>query len=332
MLRILPGLSLLILLIACADSSSSNNDEDTSATQSETIASITQSIESGALYPDLFFKRAQLYFQNGDLDNAASDIMAALHKDSLNVEYLYFLSDLQLNGMQSRKALETLERAVQIEPQNRTSLLKLFELQILLRQYIPAISTSQRLLVLDPQDQEAFFLRGLVFKEEGADSLAIVNFQRSVDLDPDMTDAFILLGDLHEKKSDPLAKGYYQNAVSSAPEDINALFALAYYLQNHNEAVQALSLYDRMIVVDPSYAPAFVNKGIILLGLDSLSSAQSAFENAIKIDSTFLLSRYYLAQCFEQSGNIDAAKQTLKEVLVLDPEFSEAQQALKQLK
>jgi tetratricopeptide (TPR) repeat protein len=331
MFRIILGFGLISLLIACGNDPTANDDSDTTIEEVETIASITQAIETGALHPELFYKRALLYFQNRNLEKAAVDIMAALHKDSLNVNYLHLLSDIQLNALQSRKALETLEHAVKIEPQNRMSLLKLFELQILLRQYIPAISTSQRLLVIDPQDQEAFFLRGLVFKEQHIDSLAIVNFQRAVDLDPDMTDAFILLGDLHEKKSDPLAKGYYQNAVISSPENINALFALAFYLQNHNEPNEALDLYDRMMTIDPNYSAALVNKGIILLEMDSLKMAQIAFQQAVDIDSSFSISRYYLAKCLELSGNIKAAKAQLEQVLEIDPEFEEAKQTLRRL-
>ncbi len=241
------------------------------------------------------------------------------------------MSDIQLNVLQSRNALKSLEKAVQLDPENRASLLKLLELQILLRQYIPAISTSQRLLVIDPQDSETFFLRGIIFKEQGMDSLAIVNFQRTVDLNSDMTEAFIMLGDLHEKQSSPLAAGYYENAVKSDPENISALFTQAFYLQNHDKKSEAIDIYARMMQIDPSFVPAYVNSAILLMEKDSVALAQDQLMTALELDTTFLLTHYYLGECALALGDKEMARKRFEKALELDPEYSDAKKALKKL-
>ena len=296
-----------------------------------TIETLTTQIEAGGISPNVFFERAKLYFEQGNLQASADDALRAISLDSNRVDFYHLLSDIQLNVLQSRNALKSLEKAVRLEPENRFSLLKLLELQILLRQYIPAISTSQRLLVIDPQDSETFFLRGIIFKEQGLDSLAIVNFQRTVDLNSDMTEAFIMLGDLHEKQSSPLAEGYYQNAVSSDPDNISALFTQAFYYQNHDKKSEAIDIYARMMEIDPSFVPAYVNSAILLMERDSMTLAESQLMQALKLDSTFLLTHYYLGECAVSMGDKETARQRFEKALELDPEYSDAKQALKKL-
>ena len=323
---------LILVFTACSCQQEKKEEAGESENDAEvTIESLTTQINAGGLSPTVFFERAQLYFEQGDIQASADDALRAISLDSNRVEFYHLLSDIQLNALQSRNALKSLEKAVRLEPENRFSLLKLLELQILLRQYIPAISTSQRLLVIDPQDSETFFLRGIIFKEQGLDSLAIVNFQRTVDLNSDMTEAFIMLGDLHEKQSSPLAEGYYQNAVNSDPENISALFTQAFYFQNHDKKSEAIDIYARMMQIDSSFVPAYVNSAILLMEKDSVAQAESQLLKALEFDTTFLLTHYYLGECAVSKGDREMARKRFEKALQLDPEYSDAIQALKKL-
>lgn len=318
--------ALLAFLTACEESVQQSDKDQ--AISEETIESLTAKIEAGGLSPRIFFERSKLYFAIGELQASADDILKAISLDSTRVEFYHHLSDIQLNALQSGNALKSLEQAVRLDPANRVSLLKLLELQILLRQYVPAVGTSQRLLVLDPQDSEAFFLRGILFKEQGMDSLAIVNFQRSVDINSDMTEAFIMLGDLHEKSGSEFAGGYYANAVRADSNDMNALFSLAFYQQNHGQEGQALGIYKRMILLDRTFVPAYVNGGILFLAQDSVAQAQSWLREGLSMDSSFVLTHYYLGQCAEKMGLPEQARKHYENALEIDPDYSDARRAL----
>ncbi|MDX1684558.1 MAG: tetratricopeptide repeat protein [Saprospiraceae bacterium] len=327
------GSAILMIMISCGgnEDSANTSTEVTQDSSSQTLETIDTRIMAGDSSADLFFQRAQLYFKDKELDKAARDIITAIRKDSSKVEYFYFLSDVQLNALQSRRALKSLEKAVALDPQNRTSLLKLMELQILLKRYVPALSTSQRLLTLDQQDHEVFFLRGLLFKEQNNDSLAIVNLQRAVDLDPEMTSAFIILGDLHEKKSSPLAEGYYRNAVRSGPEDFNALHAYAFYLQNHGKPEKALEQYSTMMRIDSTSPAPYLNSAVILMESGDHEGAIPHLNTTIERDSTFTLAYYYLGQCLREEGNISGARSAFEKAIELDPRYTEAKEELKAL-
>ncbi len=281
--------------------------------------------------PDLYIERAKEHFLNASYDNAILDIERAVRIDSTNVTYYHLLSDVFINYYQSRKALKTLEKALSLEPKNLQTLVKYGEMQVLLKQYPQALLTSQRILSLDPQNEEAFFIRGLLFKEQGRDTLAITNFQRCVDLNPDNTDAFLILGDLHEKQGSPLSEQYYKNAVNSNPESIQAQHAMAYHYQNHEKTDQALVIYDRIKGLDKQYMPAYANKGILYLEMDSLESAITEFRAATAIDTSFAEGYYYIANCYKKMGDIPKARENYKQALAIDPKYQEAEEELNSL-
>lgn len=326
-------IALTCAFISCSETPSNKSQSSPSVETDElTLEKIDALLANGAnASADLYFERAKLSFNSGNLQGSAQDILKAIALDSTQVEYFHFLSDVQLNAFQSRRALESLNKAVSLEPNNRQSLLKLMELQILLKQYIPAVATSQKLLSMDPQDDQVFFLRGLLFKEQNADSLAIINLQRTADLNPEMTDAFIMLGDLHEKQSSPLAKGYYENALRADPENINALHAYAFYLQNHDDTEKALEIYDRMIDLNTAGPAPLVNSAVIHMDGGNFEKAKGLLVQAEALDSTFALTPFYLGECLSKMGETDEAKKAFQRSLDIDPEFRDAQRALKSL-
>jgi len=264
-------------------------------------------------------------------DNAIVDTETALAIDSSQMDYYLLLSNIYLNYYKSREALEALDRALAIDNEHRPTLLALLELQISLRQYPRALGTSQLLLKTDAQDPKTFFLRGILFKEQNIDSLAIVNFQRAVDLDPGMTDGFILLGDLHEKKSDPLAKRYYENAVKSDETNVNAWHALAYYQQNHEEKEAALDGYKKIISLDSTYSAAFVNLGILQMDKGSIDDAIIQFQKAIGSDTKFATAHYFLGLCFEEKGEGRKAFKSYEKAVKIDPDYMDAVNAFRRL-
>ena len=87
-----------------------------------------------------------------------------------------------------------MERAVALYPQRIATLLKLSEVQLILKQHNTALETIDRILRIDPQNPEAYFMFGMIFKEMGDTARAVNSFQEAVELDADLIDAWINLG------------------------------------------------------------------------------------------------------------------------------------------
>ena len=170
-----------LLLNACQNSTKKENHSLSASnlptTGDSAIDELTVEINTSPNDPTLHAKRATLFYQNKNYDEAISDLQKALTIDSTNVEYLHLLSDVYLDYYQSYKAINTLLKAATLYPKRIPTLLKLSKFQLTLKQYDKSINTINEILKIEPLNADAFFLLGMNFKEKGDINRAIGSFQ-----------------------------------------------------------------------------------------------------------------------------------------------------------
>jgi tetratricopeptide (TPR) repeat protein len=332
-LRIIPFLCLIITIFACKNAKETPKAEF-AKTGNRSIDSLTDLIFKDVNKADLYFKRAQLFNENGAVggfDFAIKDMEYALTLDSTNVGYHLFLSDVYLDAKQSRLAVATMERAVSLAPDSIPTLLKLTELYLITKQYAFAGNTVEKIMKRDPQNAEGYFMLGMIFKEMGDDAKAINSFQKAADLNADNKDAFIELGQLFTKRNSPLALRYFDNALLLDSLDLNALMGKAYYLQLQKKIPEAVALYRKAVEIDPHYSNALFNLGILYLEQNDLDKAYQHFDLIIKQSVTFYRAYYYRGFIEEKRGNKEAAIADYKQALEFRSDYDKALEGLKRL-
>ena len=295
------------------------------------LARISQMIEQNPNDPDLWFDRASLFYEQEAYDEAIEDLRKAIEIDSLKPRFYHLLSDTYLDYYQSRRALTTMEDVVKLFPNRVPSLLKLSETQFILKQYIESISTLNRVIRVDPQNAEAYFMLGMNFRETGDEERATNSFQTATEMDPELIDAWIILGSLYEDREAPEALQYYENALRVDSLNIQALHSKAFYLQNHEDIAAALKIYKKINRIDPQYVDAYLNAGILRLEQDSIDLAFEQFNILANIDPSNYLAYYYRGFCHELRGEYGNAKNDFQSTLNIYPDFERAQEALNRL-
>ena len=120
--------------------------------------------------------------------------------DTFEPNLLPFAFGCLPDNYNSKEAINTMLYAVVMHPDRIPSLLKLIELRYIIEDYDESILTINEIIKLDPLNAEAFFMLGVNFKALN-DILRATNvFQRAVELDTKMTDAWITLGEIYESK------------------------------------------------------------------------------------------------------------------------------------
>lgn len=279
----------------------------------------------------LYFNRAQIYFKNEGYDEAIQDMAYAMQLDSTNIEYHHFLTDVYLQYPKSYQALLTMQRVVALHPQDVPSLQKLSHLHIIVQQYQEAMNTLDQALKVDPQNASTYFLRGLTLQEIGKEEEAIKAYRFSTELDADMIDAWIILGQLYQKRADPTAIQFFENAVRVDTTNIFALHTKANYLQQIGATQKAINEYRKIILLDPGYSDAHFNTGLAYLELDSTRLAYKSFDFVVKTEPTNSQAYYYRGLTGELIGKLTRAKQDFEQTLNLDPSFQPAQESLKRV-
>lgn len=292
------------------------------------VAGMIKAIEADPDNPQIWRQKANYLYERGQYDQALKDINQAISLDSTIVEMYHLKADIQLDYYQSREAISTLEQVLQKQPDRIPSLLKLSEFQHILKDYNGSISTINEVIRLQSFNAEAFFMLGMNFRELIQPDKAKASFQRAVELDADLTDGWIILGNLYEAEQDPLASNYYDNAIRSNPQSIEALHSKAFYLQNHDDVSGAISLYRQINGLDSQYEDAYLNTGILYLSIDSLAQAKEHFVILSQINPANPFAHYYHGLTEEYLGNSAAAKDLYETAIRLKPDYTKAKAAL----
>lgn len=322
---------LVLMLSACSGKKTNTQDTTVNTSGDPAINQVTQKIAQNPNDPSLYAARAGLYYEKEGYDEAIHDLQKALSFDSTNVQYLHALADAYLDYYQSRQALETMEKAAAFYPQRIPTLLKLSEFQLILKKYDESMHTIDNILRIDPQNANAYLMFGLNFKEKKDTIRAINSFQKAVELNPDLLDGWINLGQLHAGLGNRIAAQYFNTAVTIAPKNVDALHAKAQYLQDNNDLKGAIEWYKKINTVDPQYEEAYYNTGLLYLDLDSIPQAYRSFDIAIQVNPTFVQAYYFRGVSAQMEGKKAQAKADYEQALKLAPDYEAAKEALKQL-
>lgn len=324
-MKYLATIFILLFLIACG--SEPKQAQPKSITGVPAIDDITRLIFKEKNDPNLYFERAKLYLKENMFDNAIYDLEKAIKMDSLKPGYFHLLSDAYMDNSESKSSILTMDRCLRIFPERIPSLLKMSETQFILKQYETSMIFATKVLSLSPQEAEGYFMMGMNFKAAGEEEKALNSFQTAIEMDNELIDAWLILGDMYEKENDPLALKYYEGAVEADTSNIQAWHSLAYYFQNHEKIDEALEIYRRINRLDKFYPDAFLNAGILYLDKNNFTQAEEQFTILTKVAPQNYLGHFYLGVVNELNGKYDQARENLRSAQNLnadDPRITKA--------
>jgi tetratricopeptide (TPR) repeat protein len=323
-LRYLAWLGLILMVVSCQSKDKKQEQNLNGGPMSE----LTTMIRNNPADPELYFERAKLYYESEAYDEAIDDISKAQRLDSIKPDYYHLLADIYLDYYKSFEALKTMQKVVELHPKRIASMLKLAEFQYILKQYNESVITLNNILAIDQLEPEAYFMLGMNFRASGDMERAKNAFQTAVENNPELLDAWLMLGSIHESENNPEAVVYYDNAILVAPNSVEALHAKAFYLQNNSRIEDAIKLYKKINLIDPQYPDAYLNTGLLYLELDSLGQAFEQFNILVNTDITNPLGYFYRGFTLEKGGEFEKARADYEQALKLAPDFQEAKDAL----
>lgn len=298
------------------------------------IALLTQRIEADPNNDSLLFRRAEAYWQADGYDEALIDLSAAFKIDSMQPAYYHLMADVLMDYARpndSRRAIDVLKTALQKFPDHTSTLLKLSELQLIVRQHGDALQSIERILVRDPQNADAFFLTGRVALDMKDTVRAIAALQKSVQMDAQNTDGWLFLGRIFSNKNNPQALRYFDNALRVDSLNMEAREFKAIFYKRRGEFDKAFAMYRDIVEREPDYSTAWFDMGMIFLEQDNLDKAIEHFSIAIKTDPIFINAYYYRGVTYELKENFEAALQDYQKANRMSPNFLEAKTAVERL-
>ena len=326
--------SSLLVVFSCNNEPKTPPSSDPAARMDPALAKLNELLSQNPNNDSLLYQRAKVYYHLEGYDEALNDLAQAIQVDSLEPRYYHLLADVLLDygrPNDSKRAIDVLLQATYLFPDRIPTLLKLSEFQLIVMQHSDALATLDKILQIDPNNAEAFYMAGRVALDKGDTTRAIGSLQKSVQFDSDNADAWRFLGRIFAERNNPLAIRYFDNALRVDSTDLESREYKAVFYKLRGEFDKAFEIYRDIINRNPDYSNAYFDMGTIYLEQDSLQKAHDHFNLAIKTDPLFVMAYYYRGHTAELLGNIATAKADYQQALRLAPSYPEPKAALERL-
>jgi len=141
------------------------------------------------------------------------------------------------------------------------------------------------------------------------------------------------LGHLYkERGADDLALEYFQKAIAVQPAMAQAHYNSGIILQRRGRYLEAEKSYSAAIAASPRYVTAYVNLAAVYMDLKDLDRARKVLEDALKYPPPVPELYFNLAMVHYYQGRKTEAAEYLRRALLLDEHFAPAIQFLEKMK
>jgi tetratricopeptide (TPR) repeat protein len=242
-----------------------------------------KALEASPGHPELLHLMALVCMNAGQLDHAAEWASRAIQTEA-KPAYLMTLGSALLRLGRQDEALQVLDRAVQLKPDDVELRRNMGNALLKAGRSGEALRCFQRVVELNPRDADAAYKAGVLLKEEGRLDEALVYLDRSADAQPDHAPVFATRGFVRASlgRYQP-AIDDYERAIRLDPEHAHACANLGNVLRALGHPEKALVWYDRSLAVKPDIANT-TNRALTLMELGRFSEAGKAYQVAMGID------------------------------------------------
>jgi tetratricopeptide (TPR) repeat protein len=321
-------LIILGLLSACQQNKSTLDTEkkvEQADPKTQRLAELSKLIENNPDNAELFNERASIYNEKEDYTSALKDALSTIEIDSTHADFYVTLADAYLGLGKMQPSLQSLDKAISLDPKNKSAMIKLAEINIVFRDYKKALNFIDEVIKLDDLEPKAYFLRGVIFLENKDTTRSIRNFQKAIDVDQDYFDAHLQLGVLYAEKKNKLAVDYFNNALNINPGNMDVSYMLALYYQETGGYDEALKIYEGLLLKDPKFYYALYNIGYInLVYLKDYNRAVDYFTKVIELKPDYTDAWYNRGFAWEMLKDIENSRKDYKKALELTPNYEKA--------
>lgn len=257
----------------------------------EAIAEIDQALVDASDHPVLWRKRAELLLRSGQPDVAMGDIVEALRRDAHDVKALTLMSQIMHQKGQPERALEAAERAVAADPSDAQARYQLASLLRALKRHgdaIPHLSAALRL-----RDQEYTWWM-------------------------ELADAYDCIHDPHK------AADYMRRAVELQPRDLHLAYRYGELLFKAGAYEAAEAELRRIMVVEPTNAPAIACLADVMVAQGRVDEAHSLARRAVDLEGDQSDHWRVLAVVLRAEKRFDEALEVARTAHELDPQNAAA--------
>jgi tetratricopeptide (TPR) repeat protein len=274
--------------------------------EAEAVAELRRAAALGPLDRDLALKLAGVEQAAGNAGMAERQLRSLAERFH-SVQALLQLARLQSSRRDPAAAVESLARARALAPNSEEVLSASAQLSLALRAPVPAILALEPLARMCPTVAQYPYLLGVAFMQAGDMQAAVAPLRQAEGLEPTRALTLVALGlALNAQKAYADARTYLARAVALAPEDVEAVAALAEAEDGLGETEAAEAHAQRALARNDAHATANLVLGLVRMKQERYADARDALVKAAAGDPASPKAHYQLSLAYARLG--DAAR------------------------
>jgi len=256
----------------------------------------------GILAQDAFQRNDFTYgvamYQHGYLEQAEASFRQVLLAKPDNADANYNLGTLNLRKNDFQEARQYLEKAIQVRPDY----------------------------------PEAWNNLGMMAAQQGQLDEAIQDFQKSLQLRPGFAIALLNLGNLYRRqRSFQKAQEVLDRALQLQPDDPETNYSIGMLYAQQGDVPRATESLRKVLQLRPAYPEALNNLGVLFVRTEKYAEAEDEFKTGIRVAPNYDQSYLNLARLYALRNDKEQARTVLLDLLRVQPENTNAKQALETL-
>ncbi|EAS07587.2 tetratricopeptide repeat protein (macronuclear) [Tetrahymena thermophila SB210] len=262
-----------------------------------------------------------LGFYLQDFNQAIEHYKIAINTNFLKLEYLINLANLHLNIKDLDSAQSYINQCMQINSNTP----KIYEILCKIEQQkgnsLKAVEYIQKQMELEPQNADVYHRLGQLYHQSNPEE-AKKNYIKSLQLDPKQKMVNYRLG-LLEKEFTQQIK-YYQNELIINPQNIEAISAVAMSLQCQGKYDLALQFLQKGLKRDPNNYILYKNIANVYSIQRKYYESIESYKQALNLNAQNIELLFLLANTYFLSGQTENAIDNYKEAIKLNPSYHQS--------
>jgi tetratricopeptide (TPR) repeat protein len=320
-----------LFIISCNNSTSIKKQPTEGKFSHPEIVELSKKIDADPKNASYFFDRGLIWRKHKEDSLAILDFQQASKLDSTKAKYFSAVGEILFEHKDVEQSIEWFKKAIAIDSKDPISRLKYAKLLMFINENQKSFEEINTVLRRDPYNAEAYFLKGILYKNTLDTNKAISSFQTSVQVDPLYQPSILQLAMLYAVKKDTIAIRYFENAYQADPTQLVGLYGKGMFYQEMKQFEKAKKEYYRCLEKDSTYFDAQFNLGWIFMHQDSLTKAVEHYDKAIKSDPKNTYAYYNRGLSKELSKDFLGAKRDYELSAQLDIEYQEPRTGIKRI-
>ncbi len=172
--------------------------------------------------------------------------------------------------------------------------------------YQEALADFNKAISIDPNYAQAYANRGLVYRETGKLNLALADYDKALSIDANYANAYLGRGMVYREEGKLIpALRDFNKAIAIRPDSAQAYYNRGLLYQSQNQHNFAIDDFTTAIGLSTQQAAPFIARGLSYMAVKNYKSAASDLDNAVAIEPQNVQAWTSRGLAYERMGDKD---------------------------